>query len=324
MPRTKNARIPHSGIAEIEWSVYEAYEIGTRKVQRKDTLRNNQEREGLRADSFNDYVEVRAIIRSGEVATSYSLSDPDIHEDLLSDYLNIYDALDALNYVKSRGFLSDDLEPLTPPDLPMNNGCLQAEVLDSAAYLRWLMSLSDAINNMEISILNSYINETSLDNTVGVYMRDQSSGNIYPFETRACAWGYSPVRAEEEPLLYSTQVWKKYGTKRSLYAAQDYLRSALYRLLRGVQPTLDWKTTADGDLIPDEAMAVDTPWHAICYALLRCITRRASLRPCRHCGNRFRAKRSDKCFCSNACGRAHLRSHGKTSHSYPATIEGDN
>ena len=150
MPRTQGKNIPRSGIAEKEWTVYENYEFGKSKVQLIDTLRDNQERAAAKIDLLHSYVEVDAIIKTGEQADSYSLSDIEIHETLLADFHEIYNRVDALNYVKRRGFLSSDFEPMREPNLPLNHGCLVEEVLDSAAYIRWLMSLSDSITSNKI------------------------------------------------------------------------------------------------------------------------------------------------------------------------------
>jgi len=316
MPRTQGKNIPRSGIAEKEWTVYENYEFGKSKVQLIDTLRDNQERAAAKIDLLHSYVEVDAIIKTGEQADSYSLSDIEIHETLLADFHEIYNRVDALNYVKRRGFLSSDFEPMREPNLPLNHGCLVEEVLDSAAYIRWLMSLSDSITSNKILKLDNYMDVTELESAVCIYLRDRNS-KVFPFETRSNAWGYSPVRGEEEPLLYTNRQWKNFGAQRSKHVAQDYLRGALYRLLRGVQPILDWKQTLDGDLVLDQNMSIATPWQAISYAVLLNVTGKGHIVCCRNCTTPFPAKRQDKSFCKDSCNKAYNRKYGKTVHAYP-------
>jgi hypothetical protein len=313
----KSSKYPHSSIADREWLVYEDYEFGIVQVQQKDVLRHNQKigKPGKSADDLHKNIEVRSIVKIGRHATSYSLSDPKTYEELLWDYQEIRSAEDALNYVKRRGFLGSDFEP--NPEKPINKSCPVNEMLDLAAYLRWLITLSDAINKKEVHRLNSYTNATPIQtDMLMVSVRDKNDPNIDFFKTVETIAGYIPIRTHEETLLYTEKQWKRFGNQRGLWAAQDYLRMALRRLLIGIQPTLDWKQTLDGELVLEECMLITTPWQAICYALLLYFTGKTHFVSCLNCTNRFRAKRKDHSYCSEKCSRAHHRKYGQSVHSY--------
>src|SRR5258708_5825674 len=114
MRSSKKSKDPRSGIAERDWPVYERYEIGSIRVPKLDTLRNNTERIDALPISFDKYADEPAIIKTGEQIASYSLSDPNTYNDLFEEYCNIYTTAGALAYVKRRGFPHMDIENYPP------------------------------------------------------------------------------------------------------------------------------------------------------------------------------------------------------------------
>lgn len=318
------------GIAERDWPVYDRYAFGTRKVALETTLRDNKERQEAfslsLSTSMEDEVSVKAIVKSSDEATSYLLSNSIIFEELLLNYRKIHDDEDVLSFVCQWGFLDDSDFEFSPG--MHYKGCLVDEIKDSAAYIRWLVDLSDQINNMEVQKLDSYIKfgprngkEVKGKGCVGVYLRDENREVIYPFETKDSPFPIL-MRGEEELLLYPISNWEKLGKRKGIIVAQDYLRCALLRLLRGVQPILEWKKTLGGERVLDESILVQSPWQAICYAVLLNYTKRVNFVSCKSCTNRFRTTRKDNVFCSPACSKAHNRKNGQTVHSYTKRKKG--
>ena len=333
--KKKDPRTVTSGIAERQWPVYGSYLLKIRNMPGKGQHRSGQKKVDLSKQSALEYLDVPVIVWDFMAETdgeqkSYSLSDPGIYEDLLLEYTDIRDEQSALKYVRDRGFPGQ--ESLLPIQVwPVD------ELVDSAAYLRWLMRLADEIKNENMRVLNNYIkiipSRWGIKQQIEIIVCDPSSEGIHPFETKVSRQfseeliGEScmPVRRDdEESFLYMSWEWEEYGSKRSLYATQRYLLNAVNRLLVGVQPILTWMQTLDGKWVLGEAMLVNTPWQAIGYGLLLHTILEGNLRACKNgCGKRFQSRRSDKHFCSDKCRQAYNKKYRPSVHSYPRQNDGE-
>lgn len=320
------------GIANKTWDVYESYEFGTRKIPLEKALRDNHERRlAIKSKaSFDEEVTVKAVVSTSTEATYYFLSESNISEKLFLDFLNIYNAEGVLSYVRNWGFLDNSDFEFYPPLNMRYKGCLVDEILDASAYLRWLVELADLVNNDENKKLCTFIKhgprnekDVSCTGCVAVYLRDEKKNPIYPFETEAGPGFPILARGEEEALLYPISEWEGYGKRVGIAAGQDYLRCAMLRLLRGVQPILEFKKTLGGESILEESILIESPWQSICYSLLLYFTKKANLIICKNCTSRFRSTRKDNLFCSDTCRKAHSRKSKERVHVYSKERKGN-
>lgn len=333
----KNKNIAHTGISDRPWFVYSGYEIVAKRL---NGTANGKE------------IEIKTIIQTREESTKYFLTDPGIYQDLLVDYLKIKNAKGVLEFVRKWGFLdeSDFTFPEEFSDFKINGfpgmdyknfsgkGCIVSEVIDSAAYLDWLIELSVAINKEELNKLNNFVSEVDWETStylrklsevsdekskeqmikldtylvengweaaVAVRVRDKLN-KVSHFETRECSGDYVLMPCDEGQflLIFPAPFWKKLGNLKGIIAASLYLKRAVKALLRGIQPILDWNQTVDGDWNFEERMLVETPWQAICYAMLLNISGKDRLVLCPRCAIRFRPSHKGHHFCSPACSKA--------------------
>ena len=308
--------------------VYRSYEIGSKLVP--DPLPGSYdecEESTIVHDHTKGFIYPGGIASEVDRTKSYSLSDPQIYDDLLIEYSKICDADSAFEYVHRRGF---------PGTMAVPHGkWLITDLIDSAHYLRWLMRLAKDVREENTKNLDSYIKETKSEwsgvfvdltsptfealELVGVIVCDPEDidGHDCAFESYAGGDRCTLIRmSEEKPMNYKLSVWKQYGSKRSLYAVQRYLKEALERLLIGVQPILDWGITTEDQWVLCETTKVSTPWQAICYGLLLYITGKNNIRPCKNCGKLIQG-RGGKTFCGNTCNAAFNRNNESRVHAYP-------
>jgi hypothetical protein len=229
-----------------------------------------------------------------------------MHEELLEKYCNISDELTGLNYVREYGL------PGTDTHISISN------IVESAAFIDHLLFLSRAVAESELQKLMNCCHVTYCRGRsyVNVEIGKTNGERIRSFRTYHSELGTGLYPQEETPFKLKTADWESSGKKAALYAVQQYLKNAVNNLLVGTQPSLDWKKTLEGDWVLDESISVDTPWQAVCYEVLRDITGKGYIRPCKWCHQRFRPKRKDNYFHSDSCNRAYTRKHGKTVHKY--------
>lgn len=316
MPRRKNAPLNSlqttKAMADVVWPVYEAYEVRSRKLLRKDTL-HQSEIDLLQGNNpaqfFLEHVSTPTItVTSREIVDEIDLSDSNAYRDLYVDYLKIKDQNDALSYVRNHGF------PCTferiPGHSPINNFCIVSDILKSAAYLRWLGTLSKDITEENIAKLSSYIRESEIGggHFLEINLRSPEETSIYPFETRMLNGSHIFSRAIDEGLMYPREWRDNKNRNKILYVAEEYFARALRRLLTGIQPILETKETTSGGRILAQSVLIESPWQAICYALLLNFTNTRYIGVCEFCGSILEG-RADKKFCKPSCRKAYKRKH---------------
>jgi hypothetical protein len=247
----------------------------------------------------------------------YRLDIPEVHESLLREYIEISDKESVLNFLSLRGlpFLP---EVTSPPSFTLDR------LLGSAEFIYWLATIADAVKERSPIIEKKWLTVKKVDThwyEVDLNPRppDQSwKQNIYIAriepepETYLHDEGYAMHLCGKfcmasdlaEPLRFSVSQWDRLGKYASLFAAQRYLRRALEALLKDVPLAYQWVN--DPSLtspIIELKLAVNCPWQAICYALLKRMMGYSAFYRCQApgCGKLFARKRSHNKTCTPAC-----------------------
>ena len=303
------------GNSRKDWTVFWPYIRGTIRREKNEVYQNKNKAGKKSKDLPSETVDIEVISWDfmnalDEKVTSYSLSNPDIYEDLLWEYSEIRDGSGALAFVSKRGF------PGNESDLPKKIWSI-ADLVDSARYLRWLMKLAEYIEMGNIEVLKRCVDvkesplyPSLLDVTVFDFADEAKNAFISQVNDEYCL----PIRCKQEPLSFVAEEWEKAGNERYLYAAQDYLQNSVNRLIAGIQPVLTWKKFIDGNWFLGDSVAINTPWQAICYGLFLHVTNRGNLHACRGCGNFIKGR---KIFCDNTCNQRFNRNNDSRVNAYP-------